>query len=60
MLGARAFVDFQVVAGCVVEIGVDFFWKSFFSPSLFVSPPSLLLFRFMVVSISPGRSSSGC
>ena len=50
VLGAVV-VIFQVVAGFVVEIEFDFFLQVFISHSLFVSPLSLLLFRFVVVSI---------
>ena len=60
VLGAGVFTDVQVIAGCVVETGVDFFLVKFFSSSLFVSQLALLLLRFVVVSISSGCSTGGC
>ena len=51
-------------SGCGWVCGWDWGWFSldcFFSPpSLFVSPLSLLLFRFVAVSMSSGCSSGGC
>ena len=59
VLDAGVVVIFHVTAGWVVQIGMDFF-QSFFSHTLFVSPLSIPLLRFVAVSISSGCASGGC